>query len=78
MELNKTALALKDIAGIDIFTDKSQTSVKGMVQLMEEIKGKWGELTQAQQLALSEALAGSVQDFCLINLLSRHYTKIAV
>ena len=61
MELNKTALALKDIAGIDVFTDKSQTSVKGMVQLMEEIKGKWGELTQAQQLALSEALAGKTQ-----------------
>ena len=27
----------------------------------EEIKGKWGELTQAQQLALSEALAGKTQ-----------------
>ena len=59
LELNKTAKALKDIAGIDVFTDKSKTSVKDMVTLMEEIKGKWGELTQAEQLGLSEALAGN-------------------
>ena len=78
MELNKTAKALKDIAGIDVFTDKSKTQTKDMMTLMNEIKGKWGELTDAQQKALSEGIAGSIQDFCLINLLNRHYTKIVV
>ena len=78
MELNKTAMALKDIAGIDVFTDESKTQTKDMMTLMNEIKGKWGELNDAQQKALSEGIAGSIQDFCLINLLNRHYTKIVV
>lgn len=66
MELNKTAKALKDIAGIDVFTDKSKTQTKDMMTLMNEIKGKWGELTDAQQKALSEGIAGSIQDFVLL------------
>ena len=78
MELNKTAMALKDIAGIDVFTDKSKTQTKDMMTLMNEIKGKWGELNDAQQKALSEGIAGSIQDFCLINLLNRHFIKIIV
>ena len=61
MELNKTAKALQDIAGIDIFTDKSKTQTKDMMTLMNEIKGKWGELTDAQQKALSEGIAGKTQ-----------------
>ena len=61
MELNKTAKALKDIAGIDVFTDKSKTQTKDMMTLMNEIKGKWGELTDAQQKALSEGIAGKTQ-----------------
>ena len=61
MELNKTAKALKDIAGIDVFTDKSKTQTKDMMTLMNEIKGKWGELTDAQQKALSEGVAGKTQ-----------------
>ena len=78
MELNKTAMALKDIAGIDVFTDESKTQTKDMMTLMNEIKGKWGELNDAQQKALSEGIAGSIQDFCLINLLNRHFIKIIV
>ena len=66
IELNKTALALKKIAGIDIFTDSSKTSVKDMVTIIDEVKGKWGELNETQQLALSEAIAGNVQDFVLL------------
>ena len=61
LELNKTAKALKEIAGIDVFTDKSKTQTKDMMTLMNEIKGKWGELNDAQQKALSEGLAGKTQ-----------------
>lgn len=61
LELNKTAKALKQIAGIDVYTDKSKTQVKDMVTLIEEVKGKWDSLTQTQQLGLSEAIAGKTQ-----------------
>ena len=37
ISLNKTAKALKEIAGIDIFTDKTQTAVKTAPQLLDEI-----------------------------------------
>ena len=61
LELNKSAKALKEIAGIDIFTDKSKTSVKDMTTLMEELYTKWGTLNEKEQLGLSEALAGKTQ-----------------
>ena len=61
LELNKSAKALKEIADIDIFTDKSKTSVKDMTTLMEELYTKWGTLNEKEQLGLSEALAGKTQ-----------------
>ena len=61
LELNKSAKALKEIAGINIFTDKSKTSVKDMTTLMEELYTKWGTLNEKEQLGLSEALAGKTQ-----------------
>ena len=70
IELNKTALALKKIAGIDIFTDSSKTSVKDMVTIIDEVKGKWGELSETQQLALSEAIAGKTQSSVFNALMS--------
>ena len=70
IELNKTALALKKIAGIDIFTDSSKTSVKDMVTIIDEVKGKWGELSETQQLALSEAVAGKTQSSVFNALMS--------
>ena len=33
---NKTAKALKEIAGIDIFTDETKTDVKSMPKLLDE------------------------------------------
>ena len=59
--MNKSAKALKEIAGIDIFTDKSKTSVKDMMTLMDEIYDKWDGLTDVQQKGLSEGLAGKTQ-----------------
>lgn len=61
VEMNKSAKALKEIAGIDIFTDKSKTSVKDMMTLMDEIYDKWDGLTDVQQKGLSEGLAGKTQ-----------------
>lgn len=61
LEMNKSAKALKEIAGIDIFTDKSKTSVKDMMTLMDEIYDKWDGLTDVQQKGLSEGLAGKTQ-----------------
>ena len=40
MELNKTAKALKEIAGIDVYSDKSKGQVKDMVQILDETLGK--------------------------------------
>lgn len=61
VELNKTAKALKEIAKIDVFTDSSKTQVKDMVTMMDEIKDKWSSLTDVDQKALSEAIAGKNQ-----------------
>ena len=61
VEMNKSAKALKEIAGIDIFTDSSKTSVKDMMTLMDEVYDKWDGLTDVQQKGLSEGLAGKTQ-----------------
>ena len=55
---NKTAKALKEIAGIDIFTDETKTSVKTMPKLLDELNGKWNTLNDTQKKALSNAIAG--------------------
>lgn len=57
MELNKTAKALSEIAGIDVYSDKSKGEIKDEVQLLDEIDKKWGSLKENQRNALSEALA---------------------
>lgn len=59
IELNKTAMGLQKIAGIDIFTDSSKTQVKDMVTIMDELHGKWNELNDVQKKGLSEAIAGN-------------------
>lgn len=61
LELNKTAKALKIIAGIDVYSDKKKGEIKDVVQLLDEIKGKWKDLSEDQQLGLAEAIAGKHQ-----------------
>lgn len=56
--LNKTAKALKGIAGIDVYKDKTKGQLKSMVQLLDELHPKWGQLTDDQRAGLSEAIAG--------------------
>ena len=70
LELNKSAKTLKEVAGIDIFTDKSKTSVKDMMTLMDEINEKWDTLTDKEQKGLSEALAGKTQAAVFQSLMS--------
>ena len=36
LELNKTAKTLKEIAGIDVYSDKSKGQLKDMVQILDE------------------------------------------
>ena len=58
VELNKTALALKEIAGIEVYSDKSKGEIKDMMTLLDEVKGKWASLSDEQRKGLSEAIAG--------------------
>ena len=54
---NKTAKSLKEIAGIDVFSDKEQTKVKSMTQILDELNGKWDTLSDKEQKALSYWIA---------------------
>lgn len=56
--LNKTAKALKSIAGIDVYSDKKTGKIKSMTTILTELSGKWNTLREDQKLALSEAVAG--------------------
>lgn len=74
MELNKTAKGLREIAGIDVYSDKQKGEVKGFVELLDEVKGKWGDLKEDEQLALSEAIAGK-QQATVFQALMQNYDK---
>lgn len=67
---NKTAKALKEIAGIDIFEDKKQTKVKDMFTILNELNKVWGNLNEKQQLGLGEALGGAQRANVLQSLLN--------
>ena len=56
--LNKTALALKEIADIDVFADKDKTKIKDMVVILDELYDRWGDFNDPERQALSEAIAG--------------------
>lgn len=57
---NKAAKALKEIAGIDVW-NKQTGEIKDMYTVMDELNGKWGDLTEAQQNALGVTIAGKTQ-----------------
>lgn len=60
MSLNKTAMALKEIAGVDVYKNKEKGELKNMVQILDEVQDKWGSMSDAQQKALSESIAGKL------------------
>lgn len=61
LEVNKTAMALQQIAGVDIYEDKKTGKLKNMVQILDKVQEKWGSLSDAEQKALSEAISGKQQ-----------------
>ncbi|VIF92420.1 Uncharacterised protein [Clostridioides difficile] len=60
LELNKTAMGLKEIAGITIYKNKDTGELKNMVEVLDEVKAKWGELREDEQKGLAEAIAGEL------------------
>lgn len=74
IKLNKTAVALENIAKIDIFTDKSQTQVKSMTTLLDEVNDKWGSLNDSQRKALSNAIGGKQQSAVFQSLMNNYDT----
>lgn len=72
ISLNKTGIALKKIAGIDIFTDSSKTQVKSMTTLLDEVNEKWDSLTDKERKGLSNAIAGKEQS-AVFNALMENY-----
>ncbi|WP_101773524.1 phage tail tape measure protein [Peptostreptococcus faecalis] len=58
LHANKTAKALQEIAGVDIYKDKAKGSLKSQVELLDEVQKKWGGLNDAQRAGLSESIAG--------------------
>jgi|GEM_PF-3314311 len=72
LELNKTAMALKEIAGVDVYEDKKAGKVKNMVNILDEVKDKWSDLREDEQLAISEAIAGKHQAAIFQSLMSNY------
>lgn len=60
LQSNKAAKALKEIAGIDVW-NKQTGEIKDMYTVMDELNGKWGDLSEAQQNALGVTIAGKTQ-----------------
>ncbi len=60
IQTNKAAKALKEIAGIDVW-NKQTGEIKDMYTVMDELNGKWGDLSEAQQNALASTIAGKTQ-----------------
>ena len=66
IQANKTAKALKEIAGIEVW-DKKTGEVKDMFTVMDELEGKWGTLSKAEQNALGATIAGKIFTFLRTN-----------
>ena len=58
LALNKTALTLKEIANIDVYSDKKKGEIKDMVSILDELYDRWGDFSEEEQLGLAEAIAG--------------------
>ena len=78
MALNKTALTLKQVAGIDVYSDKQKGQVKDMVEILDELYNRWGDFTEEQQLGLAEAIAGKQQSKVFQSLMTNYKDVLAV
>ena len=55
-QLNKTAMALKEIAKIDVYSDKKKGEIKDMATIIEELGAKWKGFTDEQKAAYLERI----------------------
>ena len=60
VQLTKSGMALKEIAGIDVWNKKTG-EIKDMYEIMDELYDKWDDLSEAEQNALGTAIAGKTQ-----------------
>lgn len=58
LELNKTAKALKEIGGVDVYANKKTGEIKDMMTILSDLRKNWEGLRQDEQLAIGEAVAG--------------------
>ena len=78
LALNKTALTLKELAGIDVYSDKQKGQIKDMVEILDELYARWGDFTEEQQLGLAEAIAGKQQSKVFQSLMTNYKDVLAV
>lgn len=60
IQLTKSGKALKEIAKIDVWNQKTG-EMKDMYSVMDELATKWDDLSEAEQTALGTAIAGKTQ-----------------
>ena len=60
IQLTKSGKALKEIAGIDVWDEKTG-QVQDMYTTMDQLASKWGDLSEAEQAALGNSIAGKTQ-----------------
>ena len=76
--LNKTAMSLEKIAGIDIYSDKQKGQIKSMVEIMDELYKKWDSFTDEERAGLSEAIAGKQQSRVFQSLMNNYEEVLAI
>lgn len=57
VQANKSAKVLEKLTGIKLF-DKTTGEVQDMYSVMDQLSEKWGSLTDAEQNAIGNTLAG--------------------
>ena len=75
VEANRTAKAIKDVGGINMF-DEQTGQAKDMNEILGELAGKWDTYSKNQKNALAEGIAGTTQ-INLFNSLMNNWKQVA-
>ena len=75
VEANRTANAIKDVGGINMF-DEQTGQAKDMNEVLGELAGKWDTYSKNQKNALAEGIAGTTQ-INLFNSLMNNWKQVA-
>ena len=73
IQLTKAGMAMKEIAGIEVWNQKTG-EIKDMYEVMDELSVKWDDLSEAEQTALGTSIAGKTQLTAFSALLSNWET----